>query len=302
MLEFSNDFFRQEEKCGFLVSEEMKHVWAAELEVLSEIVAVCDKYQITYFADYGTLLGAVRHKGFVPWDDDIDIALKRPDYNRLLQVLPGELPQSYRINSFVTEKEHQTPWASVANSKWVDWDEERMAKFFGCPYVVGVDIYPLDYLADDEELEETQIELYNAVYDLAQRYEELRASGEADTLVAQIEELCNCKLKNDQSIKWQLWRLSDKIAALATEEESSALALFPRIVYGAESYRLEKEWYEFPIKMSFENIEINVPQNYGEVLKVLYGDYKIPIREGVSAHEYPFYKNQKEIFRKMGKL
>lgn len=50
MLEFSNDFFRQEEKCGFLVSEEMKHVWAAELEVLSEVIAVCDKYQITYFA------------------------------------------------------------------------------------------------------------------------------------------------------------------------------------------------------------------------------------------------------------
>lgn len=302
MLEFSNDFFRQEEKCGFLISEEMKHVWAAELEVLSEVIAVCDKYQITYFADYGTLLGAVRHKGFVPWDDDIDIALKRPDYNRLLQILPDELPQSYRINSFVTEKEHQTPWASVANSKWVDWDEERMAKFFGCPYVVGIDICPLDYLPKDEELAQTQITLYNAVYDLAQRYDELLVSKEADLLVAQIEELCNIQLQKDHSIKEELWKLSDQIASLINEEESDDLALFPRIVCGYESYRLKKEWYDVPIKMPFENIEINVPKNYDQVLKVLYGDYMKPIKEGVSEHEYPFYKNQKEIFRKMGKL
>lgn len=302
MLEFSNDFFRQETKDGFLISEEMKHVWAAELEVLSEVITVCDKYQIPYFADYGTLLGAVRHKGFIPWDDDIDIALKRSDYNRLLQVLPNELPQSYRINSFVTEKEHQTPWASVANSKWIDWDEERKEKFFGCPYVVGIDIYPLDYLADDEDFVETQIGLYNAVYDLAQRYEELCASNEADALVAQIERLCNRRLKKDQPIKYQLWRLSDEIASLAMEKESSNVALFARIVYGSESYRLKKEWYESSIKMSFENIEINVPQNYNEVLKVLYGDYMTPIKEGISAHEYPFYKSQKEIFHKLGKL
>lgn len=302
MLEFSNDFFRQETKDGFLISEEMKHVWAAELEVLSEVITVCDKYQIPYFADYGTLLGAVRHKGFIPWDDDIDIALKRSDYNRLLQVLPNELPQSYRINSFVTEKEHQTPWASVANSKWIDWDEERKEKFFGCPYVVGIDIYPLDYLADDEDFVETQIGLYNAVYDLAQRYEELCASNEADALVAQIERLCNRRLKKDQPIKYQLWRLSDEIASLAMEKESSNVALFARIVYGSESYRLKKEWYESSIKMSFENIEINVPQNYNEVLKVLYGDYMTPIKEGISAHEYPFYKRQKEIFHKLGKL
>lgn len=65
---------------------------------------------------------------------------------------------------------------------------------------------------------------------------------------------------------------------------------------------MKKEWYDVPIKMPFENIEINVPKNYDRVLKVLYGDYMKPIKEGVSEHEYPFYKNQKEIFRKMGKL
>lgn len=65
-MKYNDDFFKMEIIEGFAVESEMKHVWAAQLKVLSEIIRICDKYEITYYADYGTLLGAVRHKGFVP--------------------------------------------------------------------------------------------------------------------------------------------------------------------------------------------------------------------------------------------
>ena len=64
----------------------MKRAWAAQLEVLQRIDEVCGKYNIEYFANWGTLLGAIRHKGYIPWDDDLDIGMKRMDYERFLKI------------------------------------------------------------------------------------------------------------------------------------------------------------------------------------------------------------------------
>ena len=75
-----DDFLEGEIRNSFYVESMMKKVWAAQLEVLNEIDRICKKHNITYFADWGTLLGTVRHKGFIPWDDDMDITMKRQDY------------------------------------------------------------------------------------------------------------------------------------------------------------------------------------------------------------------------------
>ena len=79
-MEFPQEFFLDEVRDGFFVPAMMKRAWAAELEILIEIDKICDRHHIRYFIDYGTLLGAMRHKGFIPWDDDIDISMKREDY------------------------------------------------------------------------------------------------------------------------------------------------------------------------------------------------------------------------------
>lgn len=301
MISLKPDFFKEEIRCGFTVCEEMKRAWAAEMEVLSEVIAVCKKYGLTYYADYGTLLGTVRHHGFVPWDDDIDIALKRKDFERLFHILPQELPAEYGINSYITSTDHHQPWGSVTNSQYITWDTERTEKFYGCPYVVGIDIYPLDYLPRDKEMAQAQIALYNAVYDGAQRYDELAASGELEQYIPQLEELCRVSFRRDQPLQDQLWRLSDRIAAMAVEDESDYLTLYTRIVLGDLDFKLKKEWYSDTVELPFECMKVAVPKNYREVLTVLYGDYETPV-QGQSAHDYPFYNRQKEIFKSMGKM
>ena len=298
---FEPGFFEEEERSGFIVSSEMKRVWAAELKVLEFVINVCQKYGIQYFADYGTLLGAVRHKGFVPWDDDIDIALKRADYMKLMSALKKEVKPPYKVNSCYFSDERRQPFCSIANYSHVPMPAEVIDEFFGCPYVVGVDVYALDYVPRDEESAKLQMAMYTAVYDLAMRLDEMRQTGELEYYLLQVEEMCNVRLKSDNTLRGQLWRLCDMIAAMFGEEESDILTFFPRNVQGHSDFGYPKEWYDETVFMKFEGINIAVPKNCHEVLTRLYGDYTIP-KQNTSSHNYPFFAVQKEYLEKLKKL
>ena len=80
-MRFDEDYFKPETIEGFEVKGMMKRYWAASMEVLEEVDRLCRKYNLRYYAFYGTLLGAVRHKGWIPWDDDMDIIMYRDDFN-----------------------------------------------------------------------------------------------------------------------------------------------------------------------------------------------------------------------------
>lgn len=88
-------FLKEENRDGYIVSALMKKVWAVELDLLSELDRVCKKYNIKYYAAFGTLLGAVRNKGFIPWDDDIDVCMLRDDYAKFKEVAKNEFGGKY---------------------------------------------------------------------------------------------------------------------------------------------------------------------------------------------------------------
>ena len=106
MLTFDDSYFLGETRDGFYIEPMMKCAWAAQLEVMCVIKQICEKYDIPYFAYYGTLLGTIRHKGFIPWDDDMDICMLRKDYQRFLEVAPRELTGEYHINSPYTQDKY----------------------------------------------------------------------------------------------------------------------------------------------------------------------------------------------------
>ena len=87
MLKFDKKFFEEEERDGFVIEPLMKNAWAAELQVLERVDQICQEHNIPYYADWGTLLGTIRHKGFIPWDDDIDICMRREDLERFAKVM-----------------------------------------------------------------------------------------------------------------------------------------------------------------------------------------------------------------------
>jgi lipopolysaccharide cholinephosphotransferase len=302
MLRLEDDFFQEEVRCNFTISEMMKRVWAVEMDVLGEIDRICTEYGLTYYAHWGTLLGAVRHKGFIPWDDDIDIAMKRKDYQMLMSVLADELPEGYYISSSYADPMHSQPTTSIMNTKYIITDENKRKRFYGCPYICGIDIVPLDFVPRDSEQAQLHRNLYTVVYSAAKNYGTYKKNGGLEGYLEQVEDLCRTKIIRGVNEENQLWLLLDKIAGLFHEEECDRLTYFPTNICYRPEYYLDKEWFSDTIMMPFENMEIPVPCGYDEILKTTYGDYMTPSYNAGRAHEYPYYKKQEEFLRSHGLL
>lgn len=298
-MNFPEHYFEAEYKNDFLIPEMMKRAWAAKLELLQIIIEICHKHDITYFAEYGTLLGAIRHKGFIPWDDDIDIALKRPDYNKLIQILPNELPRGIALAGPYanTDQLFLPTCQSIVATVSSEWElSEYMQRFHGFPYRnMGIDIFPLDYLPEDPELSTVQQYLVQKIVLCVRNWnktnEHIRESD-----VKEIESLCNVNITRDSHILQHLIQLSDSIRALYPEDECTHIAKDGFWFSNGRHQATPKEWFAETLTVPFENTFITVPKYYHEILTNRYGNYMTPVMFELS-HTYPFYRTEEQAFR-----
>lgn len=298
-MQFQDSFFEKETRCGFEVSRMMKRAWAAELEVLKIVTDICERNGLTYFADGGTLLGAVRHQGFIPWDDDIDICLKREDYNQLIKVLPKELPPGIEILGIHAVKDEffkvrmDTSQLRVCAVR-SQWEINEYIRFFhGYPFpVIGIDIFPLDIIPRDDMAYQTQNSLLSVGVAIAADWETMKREGTLETRLAKFAELSGIPVPRDVSEECRrnhMWKMVDALSALYHEEEGDKLADYA-FLPDYPHWIMEKEWYQDVVFLPFENVEVAAPCGYKQVLQVLYGDY-MEFVQGTSCHDYPFYQS-----------
>lgn len=296
MAEFKERYFKGEEIEGFFVDSMMKRAWAAQIEVLEVIDKICRKYHLQYFADWGTLLGAIRHKGIIPWDDDIDICMKRKEYNELICILPRELPRGFVVAGMYAESERLQNAAYVPQLRVIAdetlWDfNDYMHRFHGFPYQrIGIDIFPLDALPDDERLAYVQREIIRRGILILRDWDKIEATGELQGYLQGFGEACKVEIPQRKDIKNWMWRLVDKICSLYEREDATELTSYN---VWTMPYCLKKEWYDEAIEVPFENITMPIPREYEAVLNTQFEDYKTPYQGGAS-HDYPFYKGMEE--------
>ena len=129
---------------------ELERLQKEEIDILNEIVRICDKNNIPYFLAAGTLLGAVRHSGFIPWDDDIDLFMLRDDYNKFIKCAINEINDNYFLQCHDTDKYYYSSFIKVRknNTLMIEEENENRKIHRG----IWVDIFPLDYVKDDSKI------------------------------------------------------------------------------------------------------------------------------------------------------
>ena len=150
-IELQDGFLEEEVRCDYTITKEMKKIWAVELDLLVEFERVCSKYNLRYFAYGGTLLGAIRHQGFIPWDDDIDVVMLREDYDRFVEIAGQEFQHPYFFQTEDTDPFSARGHAQIRNSltTGILKSEEPFRLRFN--QGIFLDVFVLDNVPEDEE-------------------------------------------------------------------------------------------------------------------------------------------------------
>ena len=300
-MSLDESFFEDEVRDGFYVPGMMKRCWAAQMEVLDEFGKFCSDLGVTWYAAYGTLLGAVRHKGFIPWDDDIDVWMKRNDYEIFLRNV-NMMPESiiFMEGRFGLEDktEFDQPFGRIINSEKYRADSDFLQRYGGFPYPAGIDIFVLDSLSSDEEEENARITATRMVWYAIQQTR--KNADDAEHAIAQVEEFSGVTIDREQNIFQQLMQLFEGYCSLFEDQDSGYVsAMHDWMAY--QSYRFQKSWFDETVDIPFENITVKAPVGYDKVLTAWAGDYMHPW-QGAN-HSYPFYgKIEKKIEENAGGL
>lgn len=280
-IDLPEGFLDEEENCGYKISKQMKEVWAVELDLLEQIKSICEKYGLKYYACGGTLLGAIRHNGFIPWDDDIDIAMLREDYEKLCSH-SDEFKAPYELQFYGKTSGYFTGHAQLRNTNTTGVLSTSIGKNYEIPYNQGIfiDIFPLDAVPGDEVKKAEQIQKVKKlkrkalkIYRITDGYIKERASlkrkaahcffsllpifGSYDKLYRQY--LAECQRYNDEE--------TDYVNMISFMPEN-------------EKLRIKRENLCDIKEVPFEFSSIMVEENYDAVLKVQYGDYMTPVKGG----------------------
>ncbi len=266
-----------------------REIQLESLKILKAIDAVCRREGIRYWLAYGSLIGAVRHQGFIPWDDDLDIYMPRPDYERFLACFDGHAPELAPYVAIKPEVGLRRPFLITRVSN----PEFKMVGEYGDEVdELGtfVDIYPLDGLANSSE-EARRRE--RAAHKLALKYVQAnnfdcynRGNGVLKRFAKRVQSVL---VGRPEKYQEQLNELCREYAF-----DDSKLCYVLAWVATSEFFIYERSWFDETVRMKFEDMEAPVPVGYDELLTCEYGDYmQLPPKEKrVGHHFYAIVRRQ----------
>jgi lipopolysaccharide cholinephosphotransferase len=251
----------------------IKELQNLDLKIVINFKEICDKYDLKYYIIGGTLLGAIRHKGFIPWDDDIDLAMPRVDYEKFLELAEEELNPSYKINNFKTNPKYQYYITRI-----IDENNPIIEKRIGNDTknaFVSIDIFPIDGAPNSRLLRKiyyTKVMYHRALMSLCYRdsidKERKRSRGEK-MILSILEKIPFEKLLNPNKQK----KIIDSILKKQKISNSNNIGT----IMGAYRTReiVPKFYFGEGKNYQFQDIYLNGPEFYDEYLTHMYGDYMV---------------------------
>jgi LPS biosynthesis protein len=256
----------------------LKQLQQAELEVLVEIDRVCTELGLTYYLAYGSLLGAVRHKGFIPWDDDIDIMMPRKDLEILVKEFNSHCSKDFKLLTH-HDPGFFHPFPKVINQK-TEVIEKGYKKMPGLG--VWVDVFPLDFVAEDHAKSDEEF--------LHIEHRRMMSIYRYSTFFRKIRWIYGTFIYDDVSLKDLHGNSEEIIDELIQKNLQQTEGEKVRINYTPKGIVtiFPTEWFGEGKRIEFEGYSLLAPDNPHEVLKMLYGDYMTPppLKDRVTGHHF----------------
>lgn len=266
----------------------LKRVQGIELEILKDFMTLCDAHHLNYFGIAGTGIGAIRHKGFIPWDDDIDIALPRQDYERFLELAQKHLSHKYTVLNCETNENYPLMTTRLMKNGTV-FREEALKKI-DCPLGIFLDIYPFDNTSDDPKQLKKQMRqawFYSKL--LILRSIPFPVLGFKGLKAKLVHAACACIHGGMVVFRISKRKLYNKCKAVSTRFNHIETSRMDFLCDTTPYMNIYEKKDIFPLKkMAFEDVMLNFPNNMHDNLTNMYGDYmQLPPVEKRKNH-YPY--------------
>ncbi len=280
IMEWKGSFFEEEIRCGFRVTEKRKKIWAVELELLEKFDEVCRKHGLSWYAYFGTLLGAVRHQGFIPWDDDIDVIMFRDDYEKFQLIAPEEFREPYFFQNSYTD---QIIWpiSKLRDSRTTAVERQYADRGAAFHQGIFIDIFPFDSVYDPSDNQtaataEMQNLLWmgtmNPMIALEAAKQEPPSSRLREFMLDYLRKDVRQRMQILEAFNLSFWGKSKRVNSVW---EEFALHTCKSV---------ERDWFKETVYLPFEHLQIPAPAEFDRVLKECYGNYHEFVQGG-SCHE-----------------
>lgn len=272
----------------------LREIQLSSLNILKVVADICEKQSINYSLAYGSLLGAVRHKGFIPWDDDLDIMMSRPEYERFIEYFLAHQKEMYPLKLLNMDTEPKCPHVISRVTDTNYYLKVKNEKEYGLG--TFIDIYVIDGLGDNEKEAASVIKktmAYPTFIFLATRkhYNSGFAKGFLRKSVKFIMYLYAHFMG-----KWYFVNKLHKKLELLKYENSRYVGIAAWGGRPKNPYEkvMRKEWIENTFLVDFEQYKIRISKYYDEILKLNFGNYMQlpPPKDRVPHHLYKAYKKQ----------
>ena len=285
-IELPDGFLEEEVRCDYTVTKDIKEVWAIEIDLLMQLDEVCKKHNLKYYITDGTMLGTVRHKGFIPWDDDIDVTMFRDDYEKLLKVAETEFKYPYFLQTEYSDPGCLRGHAQLRNSATTGILKTEEGKF---KFNQGLflDVFVMDNVIDDKKLYEQQKKDAEKYRKRAVKYARWSTRYyKQNTWQSKVKGILY-PVVNTFLIKTKLeeknFRKFEEVCKRYNNMETKYVTTL-EFSFDIERWgKRLKSYFDKVEYMPFEFIKLPISVDYDEMLRNDYGDYMV-FKKGASAH------------------
>lgn len=265
---------------------EVQELRKIQMEIMSEVHRFCQEHNIKYFLWGGSLLGAIRHNGYIPWDDDIDIAMPREDYEYFCENFGNE---RYKVVCCKNDKNYFLPFAKAYDSLTIK--DEAIHYVSKKRYGIDVDIFPIDKIGNHEEVKKTERKRLRCIKRLALSNFKFQKSKSFARTMARILKNMLCVIGRFFGIL-NANREANKINRIVQSFDGGLDDLMLYADSNIEKpFYMKKAWCENIRAKAFEHLELNCTEGYDQILTQAYGDYMTPPPENkrVTHHSFKVY-------------